>query len=160
MSAKQKAVEDIKKLGKMLSGMIEAADDLEMLGSIENAIKESEERLNQARAKEALAKASMDDAVSKLDEAKSEAALVLSKANLKAEEICAQAAIKYDQKIEECAAKLRKMDLDAAKNADRLAGEEALKRSELSALCIEIESKSEQLKNLKAQLEAIKAKVF
>jgi len=66
MSAKQKAVDDIKKLGRMLKGMIDVAEELEQMGSLEQAHKEAVDRVESFKSVEAKAKCAMSEAEASL----------------------------------------------------------------------------------------------
>ena len=128
MSSKFKAVDDIKKLGKFLSGIAEFAQELEQVASLEQAAKEAEKNIEKMKAQALEAEAELGSVVKNLREAKE--LFESEKADLKA--------------------KAEQMSIDASVKA-----KEILSEAQSEALKISQAAKEELLKS-KAELEILK----
>ena len=158
MSDKQKADEDIRKLGRMLKGMMSVADDLEMLSSLEQAMVEAKQRLEHHRSVEKDAHVQMEQALKALEESKaqaahtidhskSEAALILEKAKAEALEKVTAA----DEHARQIAAKADDCKKEAVKDLDA-------KKAALALIEKQSECRQTELEKVKKEVESIKAK--
>jgi 1,6-anhydro-N-acetylmuramate kinase len=159
MSAKQKAVEDIKKLARQLKGLIDVAEDLEKMGSLEQAMRETAMRMDVYKDEET-------KALGEKVKAEQALALVHSEA-LQASESAKESTQKMIQSAGEKAQGL----LDAAKEeariliANALASKEQIEREAfgakevLNVIVEDIAKKQAALKDLNTQIEMIRKKV-
>jgi len=158
-NAKMHAVDDIKKLGRMLKGLLDFAEEIEKVGSIENAGNEASARLLKLKADEADAHAKFLAAKEKADaeqsiadglvaEAKEKAEQVLKLAQEKAAEIVGQAHTKaYESKTASEVARAKALQDAKAVEAEI----EVMKKekAELSAI----------ISGLNAEFEALKKRI-
>jgi len=76
-NTKLQAVDDIRKLARSLKGLVSFADELERIGSVENAAKEADARLEKAQAAEAAADKDLAVALEDVKKAKEAASQLL-----------------------------------------------------------------------------------
>jgi len=159
MSAKLKAVDDIKKLGRMLSGIMEVATELEQMGSIEQAMSEAKVRMANLKDEEAKVQARHSQYEIEFEAIKREADEALDEAHANAE-IIVQAA--QEKAVAICdAAKVEAKELIKASltEQDKIMADTFKAKQDLSEVKAELEVKSKDLNELNAQMAAIRQKV-
>lgn len=157
--SKFKAAEDIKKFGRYMSGLIEFAQELERVGSMEQSVAEIASRLEELRMKEIAALEAAKAADAKLGD-------VVAKGQALEKEAAAQAAAIVAKAHEEAARIKQDATADAfGKKAEALAhvaklGEEIVARKlELEKLHDELAVDGVKLHNLKVELEQLKKRI-
>lgn len=159
MNTKQQAAEDIRKIGRMLKGFIALGDDLERLGSLENAAQEAESRFNSAKVAEEAASKDLARAIEDIDKAKASASQLVADARLlsdqtvsigkkTAEEAVAQARKAAEQLVTD--AKRLKADIDAV--ADQ-------RQRQADDLAKTIDARQAKLQELETKLAEFRAKI-
>lgn len=159
MSAKGKAIEDIKKLGRFLKGIMDAADDLEKIASIEQATREAEARFADMAEKEKGMSEILANAQAKVDEAKEQAEVAIKAASAKAQMIIAKAENESAAVIASANAKLEEIMVLAKEKQDQANAELRGLKTDIAYAKAEIEEKGAALRELNEQLAAIRAKV-
>lgn len=158
MSAKQRAVEDIRKLGRMFKGLMDVASELEHMGSLEQATSELMAKHHQADAEAKVQVAKLEAAKAEVDAAQKSAIEILEKAEAKAAEV-----------VQSASDRAAKMVVDAEVNSKALvmsaqvrqAGiEEEVKKgiADLKSLGEQIIEKQGVIAELQAQIDQLKAK--
>jgi chromosome segregation ATPase len=158
-NAKFKAVDDIRKLGRSLSGLIELANELEHVASLEQAAMDTKARVEKLRADEEAASLKYAEAKAKSEaqqamadevmvDAKATADQILDKANAKAAEIVSQAHTKAYEKQ----AAGEALRAKALSDAQVIEAEIAVMKKEKDEL-------DQIVKGLKAELEALKKRI-
>ncbi len=159
MSNKSMAVEEIKKLGKSLKGLIALADELEGVASIEQASKEAKNRHEQNLKEEAASGESLELALAKLKGAEDKADLILNAAKSKSDEMLAAAAKEveqYKKKADDSIA----ANLEAAEQKlVAIKNEKESAESSLSFIIKQVEEKSSVLESLNKDINKLKAKL-
>lgn len=156
---KIEAARELRWFGNRLRGFLAAADDLEKLGSIENAVAEAETRVATLNEQAAAAQERIDDAQAKADEivsaANTEAARLIEEANAgvaaahaEADEIVAKA----NRRAEEMAAtaERRAAEIDARTEAAEQA---------LNDLTAEIADKTAKRDEIDTELKRLRARL-
>lgn len=151
MANKSTAAESIRRLATQYQQMVEAADMLDQIGSLENAAKEAEKATAAARAEADSAQADAAKAKADAKTAKDKVAATMADAEEKALVIAQQAEIKAQELIADGKARaqqiLTKASLDAANATVGIEG----KVAELSATRASIE---QSLVDLQSQIDA------
>lgn len=155
-NAKLSAVDDIKKLGRFLKGIADFAEELERVGSLEQAAKETEARLAKYKMDEVeaakLCNAAKDMALSEVEkanaivsDAEAKAAAILKLAGEKSADIVGQATTKaFGIKAESDAMRAKVMVEVKAFDAERVV---MLKeKSELESMILTLKSELDALK--------------
>lgn len=154
MNAKQLAAEDLKKLAKLFRGILALTDDIELSGSLDQAVDESKRRLEVARLQEADAKADLILAEVQKDQAQSDTAIYVDQAK--------DAKAKLDAvqlQVEEAVA-LREKNLNAAEESrqHRHEAEEgvAAAKKQMQKFSQEVKEKLEDIASREARLLELK----
>jgi polyhydroxyalkanoate synthesis regulator phasin len=156
MNTKQKAVEDIKKFGRMYKGFLAVAEDLERLGSLEQAMKEAEGRMALMLDEEKKKAAELEEMGRNLESVKAEGAQILRAANSDASAIVKEAMAKGEELVvsadaiaAQTKAKAEELYAEAEKEVKAMSDKVMVLDSEITA-------KEAQLKELEEQIAAIK----
>lgn len=158
-NAKMQAVEDIRKLGRSLKGLIEFADEIERVGSIENAAKEAEARLLKYRADEEAASLKYAEAKAKADAQQAVADEVLSDAKQSADQMLDKASAKAAQIVSDAHTKAyEKQAAGEALRAKALSDAQVIE-AEIVVMKKEKDELDQVVKGLKAELEALKKRI-
>lgn len=155
---KMNAANELKNFANRFRSMLEVADDLEKLGSLENAIGEAGARLSALRDEQGVIEAAVDRARTSIDDA-----------NARAQEMTNLAADDADRVIalakEEAAGLVSKANRDVGDivsrgraQADELASKIAAKHAELKIITTETAEAQSRLDAVNAELAALKAK--
>jgi Asp-tRNA(Asn)/Glu-tRNA(Gln) amidotransferase C subunit len=159
MSTKQKAVVEIREFARSVKGILALADELEKVGSVENAAKEADARYDAARKREDEASRELAHALKSVETAKANADQMVKEARIRADQTVelgkkAAADILESGKAEAGrlvdAALLRIKDLEADKR--RLEGY-------VEGLVRDINDKQAIVADLDKKIEAIRAKI-
>jgi len=159
MSDKLKAVEDIKKLAKSLKGIVALADDLESLGSMEQAIRETVQRLDAWKAEEAKALELKSKAECDLESAYNEARAVSANAKEAADRMYSNTKSEVQGLLDAAKEEARIMISEALAAKDQVEKEAAKVKGDLNAVVEEIAKKQAALQDLNSQIEMIRKKV-
>lgn len=158
-NTKLAAADDIKKLSRSLRGLIALGEDLERLGSLENAAQEAESRFNSAKVAEEAASKDLARAIEDIDKAKASASKLMADARLlsdqtvtigkkTAEDAVAQARKAAEQLVTD--AKRLKADIDAM--ADQ-------RQKQADDLAKTIDARQVKLQELETKLAEFRAKI-
>lgn len=159
MSAKFKAVDDIKKLGKFLSGISEFASELEKVGSLEQAANEAERRIEQLKKEEAKAIAELDKVSSELSKARASVESMIEEAKKSAELIESSGKAKANAMVEEANAHVAAISNNAREEVASAKAEISLLNNEKNGIAREIEMKHSVLKELNSKMDELKRKL-
>lgn len=158
MSAKMSAVEDIRKLARSLKGLIALADELESVGSLEQAMAESKGRAEALIKQEREARAKKEEAAKELADIEEKAATVKQAADDYAAQTKARVSAELaDQRREfdEAKAEAHKKLQDEAERAKLSLKEIQMEHDAIAGLIAE---KKAHLDSLNAEVNALKAK--
>lgn len=145
-NTKLQAVDDIRKLGRSLRGLLAFADELERIGSVENAAKESDARLAQAQKLEEAAGKDLAVALQDLEKTKAQASRILADARTLA-----------DRHVEIGKAAAQDAIAKAQKDADGLVAGAKARHAEIEAGTKRLEGYAEDLKREISEKSAIVA---
>lgn len=159
MDAKSRAVEDIRKIGKMFKGLFDFAEELEKVGSLERAANEVQARHDRLVKEEAAAKQSLKEAKYEVSAAKEAAEDLIAKARKAIDASTAGA--------REDVAKIRAMANEAADKIISDAKDEAIiirkntadAKFQLSELIQEIQKRETVLADLKGKIDDIRTRI-
>ncbi len=149
-------IADIKKLAKQLKGLIDLADDLENINSLDQAAQESKIRFELAKKEEMAAIEELSIAKSNLVHAEAKAIQMVEKAKNEAEEIKKESSLKSSQEIESAKEKAAIIINEANKSFKDIQNqiaEMSLKVEHLNEL---IDEKNMKLASVTEALEKIK----
>lgn len=149
-------IADIKKLAKQLKGLIDLADDLENINSLDQAAQESKMRFDIAKKEEMAAIEELSIAKSNLAHAEAKAIQITEKAKLDAEELKNEASLKAFKEIESAKEKADVIINEANKSFKAIQNqisEMSLKVDSLNEL---IDEKNMKLASVTEALEKIK----
>lgn len=149
-------IADIKKLAKQLKGLIDLADDLENINSLDQATQESKIRFELAKKEEMAAIEELSIAKSNLAHAEAKAIQMVEKAKDEAEEIKKESSLKSSQEIESAKEKAAIIINEANKSFKDIQNqiaEMSLKVEHLNEL---IDEKNMKLASVTEALEKIK----
>lgn len=155
MSSKFKAIDDIKKLSKFISGLVEFGEELEKIGSLENASAEAVNRLNKAASDEKVIQAKIASLSEDLAKVKlqHDAEVAKQAEILKAQE--SQALDKAAKILEAAKAKAEELLGDAEKKKIKI----AFDVQELASAKAGLDSEVSQLQEKVAGLKNVIAKI-
>ncbi len=159
MSAKLKAVDDIKKLGRMLSGIMEVASELEQMGSIEQAMNEAKVRMANLKDEEAKVQARHSQYEIEFEAIRREADEALDEAHANAEKVVQAAQEKAVAICEAAKVQAKELISAALTEQDKIMADTFQAKQDLSSLKAELDIKSKALAELNAQMAAIRQKV-
>lgn len=159
MSAKLKAVEDIKKLGRMLKGIIDVAEDLESMGSIEQAILESAEQLRKAQTALSQVLLEKGEADSRLDSVNLRAKDIEQQALATAQSILKDAHEQADGILASCKADTQAIVQSSEIAKDRIDAQVASAKAELVGLEAQKIETQKAIDELSAQLKELRARL-
>ncbi len=158
MNDKQKAVEDIKKLSRMMKGLIALGDDLETLNSIDQAVSEAKARLAAQQAEE---QAVLDRCVQMKAEAE-KAVLVAQEVRVKiecdAQKVLSDAKGEAQALVEKAKGEALVIVMEAQKKEKVSLDVVAMLNDQKAALEVQVNEARAKLAELEAKLAALKAK--
>ena len=156
---KLEAVEGVRKLARTMRGLLDFADEVERLGSIEQATAEVESRFSSTKQAEDEAQKRLASAEREVSSAIDSAKTILSDAKAKAAEIVQRTSIEAVAKIETAEKKAEASWRDAA---DKKADIEKLivqANADLAKVKAELASRRADLAKIEKRLEEIRQKV-
>lgn len=134
MNAKQRAAENLKKLSVMLKGILDLSDDLDSLGSLEQAQIETQSRLNALREQEAAAKEGITTATAEAANITREASDTLVEARRIALTTIEQGKSDAKRLIDSAKEKADKRIADAEAKAADIEGKVTARQADLDAI--------------------------
>jgi len=153
---KFEAADSIKKFAKSFKGILEFADELESLGSLDQHEKELKKSIDLLKAHELEAKRDYDIAKSQIEDAKNQAAKLVSEALEKGDKIIAEAVSSSEERLlsteKQCAAFMAQAKGEQKAIMDHI----KLLKAELESLESEKVQKSAALAQVKEQLASLK----
>lgn len=157
--SKQQAVDDIRKLGRTLKGLIDFADEIERVGSLENAAKEAESRIEKFKKDQAKAEIECLAAQEKAAEMFEKANGIVPEAEEKAGAIIEKAMAKADEIVSQATTKA--FGIKAKSDADRAEmANDVVNFKEARALMVKEKSELESMISmLKAELADLKKRI-
>lgn len=158
-NAKFKAVDDIRKIGRTLSGLIELANELEQVASLEQAAMDTKARVEKLRADEESAALKFAEAKAKADAQQSVADAIIEEAKDKAEQLLKQAQEKSAEIVGQAHTKAYE-----TKTSSEVARAKALQDAKAVEAEIEVMKKEKSeleavLGGLKSELDALKKRI-
>lgn len=158
MSAKQKAVEDIKKLARMFKGLIDVSEELEAMGSVEQATLELKAKHAKAEADAKKALEELESANFKVETAMQKASDVEMSAKNTAQLILKEAHDQADGILAAVNADTQSIVMAAQAKRDAIDAEVVKATGELKQLNAQIADKQAVMDELEARLNELKAK--
>jgi len=159
MNKKFAAVEDIKKLGRYLKGLLEFSEELEKIGSLEQAAHECEARIEKLKQEEAVAKASASVAIEHNESLFEQAAQKIEEANMKCDQIIAKAQSDADMLVGKAKADAEAMVHGAQAKKAAIELEVQNMRGLKAALEVEIQESQAKVEAFKKELSVMKEKL-
>ncbi len=159
MSAKQKAVEDIKKLGRMFKGMIDAVEELESIGSLDQALAEAMNRVSGYAEIEAKAKTAMKEALHLLDATKAKAQEVEDTAKSVAQSVLKEGHAQADAVLSAARSDALSTIKVAELKKNAFDDEVAQAKVELEKIKQDIVTEQSALNNLRTQLAELRSRL-
>ena len=157
--SKFKAVDDIKKFGRMLEGFMEFSKELEQIASLEQFEKEIEDRIVKLKADESIAISSYESAKAKLEEIEVMADKIIEDAKADAESMKSKAMSEKEEILKNAEADA----MLAVNGAHEAASSKGLEIQELEgkilALDKEVKEKEDKLSDLNSKIDTIKARL-
>jgi len=158
-NAKMSAVDDIRKLGRTLKGLIDFADEIERVGSLENAAKEAEGRLSKFKADELEASKSYLEAKAKCDSQQSIADEMLAEAQAKCDEMLKAASEKAAALVGDAQSRGYGIKAEAEAFRAKALSEAKSIEAEIKVLGLEKSELQGVVSGLKSELEALKKRI-
>lgn len=156
---KLQAAHDLRKLSVMLKGILAVGDDLERIGSLEQAETEIRSRVTMLAEQETALKASVAGVTAGLSTVRAEADRLLSAARADSEALRAKAQGQADTLIAEAQRAAREVMAAAKTTRDEVVAEIGRKRAELIALDREIATRQRALTGIRDEITAVKARL-
>lgn len=158
-NAKMSAVDDIRKLGRTLKGLIDFADEIERVGSLENAAKEAEGRLSKYKADEIEASKGYLEAKAKHDAQQIIVDEMLNEAKEKSDEIIKAASEKAAAIVSDAQSRGYGLKAEAEAFRAKALSEAKAIEAEIKVLGLEKSELEGVVNGLKAELEALKKRI-
>lgn len=154
-----RAVDDVKRLGKAWQGILELSAELEKLGSLEQARVERERALKDVEARVVLAEKLRVKAEANNERLAMEGEAVVQRAHSRAEEVVAQAAqegTRHFQAAERQAASVDQQSGAARAALVALQAEQREAQQVLAALQVDVSAKRDELAQVEARIQQAK----
>jgi len=157
MNAKLQAVEELKRFAVQLQGIMSLTDDLEKLGSMEQAVQEAESLVTQKQAEAQAMVAKVEDARAQIKEAEKEAAEIRNEAKMQAETLLANAKEGIEALQEKAEAEMAERRTEHFKQMEAFQHEHDRNREQLNELKTDIADRTKFLESLEKKIAALKA---
>jgi hypothetical protein len=152
MADKRTAIEDVRSVARTFQAVIDLANSLDGLTSIETATQHAKVELEKLRAAADLARGTRDSALHAAQEADKNAASLVDQAHAKAQQIVADAEQAAKQSREQSSARAQQIEADGAERLESL-------RSQGSLIIESIRQKQAELDALEAKIEAARKRI-
>jgi chromosome segregation ATPase len=170
MSSKVQAAEAIEALANQYKQMVEAAEMLKKIGSLENAAKEAQKACEAAKDEAEAAKLEADLAKNDAKKAKGKVVEMLDKAIADANETVLQGKQKADQIVAEAESRATEINLAASErissaladvnaNRSKVLAEIADAKQLLEGLMLDIQSKTSEANEAQKKLDKVQAQI-
>lgn len=159
MSAKFKAVEEIKKLGVQFKGLIAFAEELEKVASLEQANQELKNEYEKNKAKHFQAEESLQKALSHIEESEVQAAKNVKESEDSALKIVQDAQALGASIIEDAKSKASEINQAAASHKAKLEQKLSELNNEIEIRSAALKEQDQKFSELESKLNAIREKL-
>lgn len=153
---KFEAADSIKKFAKTFKGLLEFADELESMGSLDQQEKELKKSVEQLKSKQLEAERDLEIAKSYVESAKNDNAKIVAEALAKGDKIIAEAAASSEEKLASAEKQCASMMLQARGEQKAIMDHIKILKSECESLESDKSEKSTALALVKEQLASLK----
>ena len=157
MNPKLQAVEELKRFAVQLQGIMSLTDDLEKLGSMEQAVQEAEQKVTVKQAEAEAMVAKVEEARKQVQEAEKEAIGIRNDARMQADRVKEIAKEQIEALQEKAEAEMAERRTEHFKQMESFQHEHDRNREQLNELKTDIADRTKFLESLEKKIAALKA---